>query len=86
MSEQMKILDRWPEQETRGHTIPGSRYTSREFMEQEWEGMWTKVWLLLGREAEILCGTNVPRIELHIAGLPLSSHSLHTELIVSVQR
>jgi|TARA_Y100000294_G_scaffold177434_2_gene202815 phenylpropionate dioxygenase-like ring-hydroxylating dioxygenase large terminal subunit len=24
----------------------------RAFFEEEWEGMWTKVWLLLGRELE----------------------------------
>ncbi len=52
MSEQ-RIIEDWPDQETRGHTIPGSRYTSKEFFEQEWEGMWTKVWLLLGRESEL---------------------------------
>lgn len=46
-------LDEWPKQTTRGHTIPGSRYTSPAFFRQEWEGMWTKVWLLLGREAEL---------------------------------
>jgi phenylpropionate dioxygenase-like ring-hydroxylating dioxygenase large terminal subunit len=46
-------IDSWPEQQLRGHSIPGSRYTSREFMEKEWEGMWTRVWLLLGRESEI---------------------------------
>lgn len=50
---ELKLLDKWPEQETRGHTIPGSRYTSREFFEKEWEGMWTKVWLLLGRESQL---------------------------------
>ena len=46
-------IETWPEQNLRGHSIPGSRYTSKEFAEQEWEGMWTKVWLLLGRESEI---------------------------------
>ena len=46
-------LDTWPEQAIRGDRIVGSRYTSRDFMEQEWDGMWTRVWLLLGREAEI---------------------------------
>lgn len=50
MSEQLKD---WPEQQTRGHTIPGYRYTSEAFFKQEWEGMWTKAWLLLGREAEL---------------------------------
>ncbi|MCZ6710330.1 MAG: aromatic ring-hydroxylating dioxygenase subunit alpha [Gammaproteobacteria bacterium] len=43
----------WPEQTLRGHKIPGSRYTSRDFAEKEFEEMWTKVWLLLGRESEM---------------------------------
>jgi phenylpropionate dioxygenase-like ring-hydroxylating dioxygenase large terminal subunit len=46
-------VDTWPTQKTKGHLIPGERYTSKEFFEKEWEGMWTKVWLLLGRESEI---------------------------------
>ncbi|MCC5885075.1 MAG: aromatic ring-hydroxylating dioxygenase subunit alpha [Gammaproteobacteria bacterium] len=44
---------RWGIPELRGHTIPGDRYTSKEFAEQEWEHMWTKAWLLLGRESEL---------------------------------
>jgi len=43
----------WPEQRTRGSLIEGYRYTSKEFAEQEWEHMWTKVWLLLGREDQL---------------------------------
>jgi phenylpropionate dioxygenase-like ring-hydroxylating dioxygenase large terminal subunit len=35
------------------HSIPGYRYTSREFFEREFEHMWTKTWLLLGRAAEM---------------------------------
>ena len=35
------------------HAIHGHRYTRREFFEREFEHMWTKVWLLLGREDEI---------------------------------
>lgn len=46
-------LPDWPQQTLRGHKLEGYRYTSREFMEQEWEHMWTRVWLLLGREEEI---------------------------------
>ena len=46
-------IDAWPEQKSRGSRIPGYRFTSRDFFHQEWEGMWTKVWLLLGREAEL---------------------------------
>ncbi len=49
----LRELDTWPVQVTRGHKIPGSRYTSREFFAQEWEHMWTKVWLLLGRESQL---------------------------------
>ena len=34
-----------------GHgPIPAARYTSKDFMALEWERMWTKVWLLGGRE------------------------------------
>ena len=46
-------LPDWPKQQLRGHKIEGYRYSSKEFFEQEWEHMWTKVWLLLGREDEI---------------------------------
>ncbi|MBM4203870.1 MAG: aromatic ring-hydroxylating dioxygenase subunit alpha [Gammaproteobacteria bacterium] len=46
-------IRRWPKQELRGHRIEGYRYTSKEFFQKEWEGMWTKVWLLLGRESEL---------------------------------
>ena len=53
MNAPIPTLDSWPEQSIRGHSILGSRYTSRDFMEQEWEGMWTRVWLLLGRESEL---------------------------------
>ena len=53
MNAPIPTLDTWPEQTIRGHSIPGSRYTCRDFMEQEWEGMWTRVWLLLGRESEL---------------------------------
>ncbi len=56
MSEQpvsKRFVDTWPKQKTRGHLLPGDRYTSKEFFAKEWEGMWTKVWLLLGRESEI---------------------------------
>ena len=53
MNAPVPTLDIWPEQVIRGHSIPGSRYTCRDFMEKEWESMWTRVWLLLGREAEL---------------------------------
>ena len=53
MAEGPQLIDTWPEQTTRGHRIPGDRYTSADFFAREWEGMWTKVWLLLGRESEL---------------------------------
>src|SRR6056297_1294154 len=55
MAEAMITRDvtRWGIPELRGHTIPGSTYTAKEYAKQEWEHMWTKVWLLLGREADI---------------------------------
>ena len=33
--------------------IPKERYISREFMQREWERMWTKVWNVAGRESDI---------------------------------
>jgi len=32
--------------------IPKERYTSREYAALEWERMWTRVWLLAGRESD----------------------------------
>jgi len=43
----------YPKQQMRGSLLEGVRYTCAEFFEKEWEGMWTKVWLLLGRESEL---------------------------------
>ena len=55
MSEQAEVYDinAYPEQRTRGSLLEGYRYTSRDFFEKEQERMWTKVWLLLGRESEL---------------------------------
>ena len=35
------------------NVIPKERYTSKDFMRKEWEGIWTKVWLLGCREDQI---------------------------------
>ena len=43
----------WPEQTLRWHDIPGNRYTSKEFAEQEWENMWTRVWAVAGPRIRI---------------------------------
>ena len=34
-------------------SIPGYRYTSREFAEKEFDGVFAQNWLLLGRESEL---------------------------------
>jgi len=34
-------------------TLAGARYTSREFMEAEWENVWTKTWLIACRAEEM---------------------------------
>jgi phenylpropionate dioxygenase-like ring-hydroxylating dioxygenase large terminal subunit len=33
--------------------IPGERYTSRQFMAQEWDRLWTKVWLMGAWEGDL---------------------------------
>ena len=43
----------WAQPEVPLHKIEGSRYTDPGFFAAEWEGMWSRVWLLLGRELEI---------------------------------
>ena len=37
----------------RGDPISGDRYTSREFMQQEWDHLWTRIWHVAGRTAEL---------------------------------
>ncbi|MCG8588580.1 MAG: Rieske 2Fe-2S domain-containing protein [Proteobacteria bacterium] len=50
-----------PEPELGQETIPKERYTSTEFMQLEWDRMWTKVWLMgprlsdLVREGDYVC-------------------------------
>lgn len=45
---------RWDNPSVKSHLLNGERYTSKEFSEQEWETVWVKSWLLMGREIEIL--------------------------------
>jgi phenylpropionate dioxygenase-like ring-hydroxylating dioxygenase large terminal subunit len=33
--------------------IPKERYTERDFAQREWDRMWTRVWLLAGREPDV---------------------------------
>ena len=44
---------KWDNPTIEPHALNGERYTSRLFFEQEWEAVWAKSWLLLGRETEI---------------------------------
>ena len=44
---------KWDNPTVSPHTLSGDRYTSKTFFEQEWESVWTKSWLLLGRETQI---------------------------------
>ena len=37
----------------RGDPISGSRYFSREFMRREWDMLWTRIWHIAGRIAEL---------------------------------
>ncbi|MDP3673514.1 MAG: aromatic ring-hydroxylating dioxygenase subunit alpha [Novosphingobium sp.] len=38
----------------RGDAIGGERYFSREFAQAEWDGMWTRIWHVAGRTAELI--------------------------------
>ncbi len=44
---------KWPEPELGSAPIRGERYWSPAFMAQEWEHVWTKVWLIAGLAREI---------------------------------
>ena len=46
-------MDRAPVPDLGHEPIPKERYTSAEFARLEWERMWTKVWLLAGRESDL---------------------------------
>ena len=37
----------------RGDPITGDRYWSREFAQKEWDHMWTRIWHVAGRTAEL---------------------------------
>ncbi|MEN8160771.1 MAG: aromatic ring-hydroxylating dioxygenase subunit alpha [Myxococcota bacterium] len=45
-------MEKAPEPPLEYVPIPKQRYTSADFARLEWERMWTKVWLLAGREAD----------------------------------
>ena len=37
----------------RGDPITGDRYWSKDFAQREWDHMWTKIWHVAGRLAEV---------------------------------
>lgn len=43
----------WPPVTVPEVAITGDRYSSRDFLAAEWRGMWSKVWLLLGRADQL---------------------------------
>ncbi len=45
--------DKAPDQDFGTGLIPAQRYTSKPFMDLEWERVWTKVWLVACRESDI---------------------------------
>lgn len=49
----LRALDGSSEAALRGDPITGERYYSRDFMQAEWDHMWTKVWNIAGRESEL---------------------------------
>ena len=56
MNEQTTItppLDGRDPANLRGDAIDGARYRSREFAQKEWDGMWTRIWHIAGRIAEM---------------------------------
>ena len=46
-------LEKAPDPDLGAEPIPKTRYTSRELMQREWDGMWTRTWLLAGRESDV---------------------------------
>ena len=44
---------RWTNPSLRHTPISGERYIAPEFMEREWDHIWTKVWLLVTRAPDI---------------------------------
>jgi len=49
----MQAAGPWAQPEVAAHPIAGARYTDPAFAAAEWDGMWTRVWLLLGRALEM---------------------------------
>ena len=48
-----EIIDASNDDALRGDPISGDRYYSREFMQKEWDHMWTRIWHVAGREQQL---------------------------------
>jgi phenylpropionate dioxygenase-like ring-hydroxylating dioxygenase large terminal subunit len=48
------VMDGGSSEVLRGDVISGDRYWSREFMQKEWDHMWTRVWHIGARVAELM--------------------------------
>ena len=46
-------LEKFPEPDLGLKEIPAERYTSRAFMQQEWDQMWTRTWLCAGPISDV---------------------------------
>jgi phenylpropionate dioxygenase-like ring-hydroxylating dioxygenase large terminal subunit len=46
-------MERAPDPDLGTAAIPKERYTSAAYAQREWDGMWTKVWLMAGRASDI---------------------------------
>ena len=46
-------LEKAPDPDLGTEPIPKTRYTSPDFMQREWDGMWTRTWLMAGRESDV---------------------------------
>ncbi len=49
----LNYMDGGTAAQLRGDPITGDRYTSTDFMQREWDHMWTRIWHLGGRLAEM---------------------------------
>ena len=49
----------------RGDPITGDRYYSRDFMEREWDHMWTRIWHIAGRARRNRGAGRLSRPRLH---------------------
>ena len=62
-------MERAPDPNLGQDIIPKERYTSPEFARLEWERMWTKVWLLAGRESDLRVAGDYLTLEIGVESI-----------------